>query len=160
MKPLIFALSALSISSSASAETLSIGWNANRSAVLETYPQSTSVAVGSNNVLEAKGVDFDGVHWKLARFRFDRSGRVSSLQLVADGDVGAQLKSKLASADSALWNPMSDDMVRASQGGQSDSVMLCGDGEETTLTYKRPPSAGEPLTLTASNGHLAVAQFG
>jgi hypothetical protein len=160
MKPLLVALSALSISSSASAETLVIGWNSSRSAVLDTYPQSTPVTVGSNQALEAKGVDFDGIHWKLARFGFDRSGHVSSLQLVADGDVASQLKSKLAAGDSLLWNPMSDDLVRASAGGQSDSVMLCGDGEHTTLTYNRPPSAGLPLTLTASIGSLAADPVG
>jgi hypothetical protein len=160
MKPLLVALSALLVSSSVSAETLVVGWNSSRSAVLDTYPESTQVTVGSSQAVEAKGLDFDGIHWRVARFKFDRSGHVSSLQLVADGDVASQLKSKLAAGDALLWNPMSDDVAHASDGGQSDSVMLCGDGEETTLTYNRPQSAGQPLTLTASNGNLAGDQVG
>ena len=123
--------------------------------MLNEYAKSTAVTVRSTKAIEAKDVEFDGIHWKLARFQFDPAGHVASVQLVADGDVATELKSKLADADSPLWNPMGDDLDRVSEGGASGTVMICGNGEETTLTYGRPPSVEQPLTITASNDTLA-----
>ena len=144
----LFAVAALS--SAPEAKTLPIQWNASISTVLEAYPQSTSLANGASHVLEAKQVEFDGVIWKRARFKFDRTGHVIGLQLVVDGNVRSAVKAELANTASPLWDPMEDEVTQTSQASSSGSVTLCNDGEETTLTYARPPR-NQPLLLTASN---------